>query len=354
MNTTTLTNRHPVLLPLVIALGFSLVNAIGQKADTKAWNQSYHHQGTGVILPKSMAEFELVELSAFEGGNYQGNDVSIRFVDDLTKIDIYITKADSLKIDPENPLAAHTDGISRVISAIKTITERGLYHDLEVGDSASVSEFNGDGDDKLAMVEMVISYRQTDTGQTASDLGNVKRESSIAITFYKGYQIKVRHTFPIANDEAILKERRDKRDAFHSELRSLITEVSVRDEVRDAIAKLKKDPADKDSAGLLVGYAEASALVSLSISAEVLPFFGDDDFKASTELLAAFIAGNIEGQLNDGVFEDHPVTGALSMLAAYELLKKSGKCGPNEALEQMIKSRDAGTLDSEIRKKLAK
>ena len=156
--------------------------------------------------------------------------------------------------------------------------------------------------------------------------------------------MKVRHTFVLAPEEEINEERRKKRMEFLGNIRKLISDPSVREEVFDAIGNLEKNPSDEDAVGTVVGYADASALVQVSISAVHLPFFEVEDFEGSTELLAAFIAGNIQAQFTENAFYSHYEEGVHRMLDAYEILREQGKCAAHEQLDKWLAAKKAGTL----------
>lgn len=324
------------------------------KSKTERWDKAFRHQATGIILPKTIIGFAIEERTSFEGGNYQSDDIGLRYRGDDERIDIYLTKKKDLVFDPEDPYQNHSFALGDVIAAIKEAEKRGYYCDVDSGKQANIDHFGDDGDDALVMADIAIKLRQSVTDDKESDWDKQLSESSIAITFLRGYQLKVRYTFTLPEDNKNAEELRKKRDEFHEQIQALIVGATLLEAAEKAVANLRAKPTDKEAMRTIINFVEESTLIKITVSSSVLPFlFGDETIDRSTELLGAFIAGNLEAQLNKVEFVDQPLAGVLFMLSNYESLKKAGRCQINPILESWILDRDAGTLDATIKARAA-
>ena len=116
-----------------------------------------------------------------------------------------------------------------------------------------------------------------------------------------------------------------------------MAETDLRPTVMTAIRDLKRDPTDKDAMALIVGFAEASELVHITIQSEFMPFLGKDDFKGDTNLLAGFVAGNMQAQFKELDFQNHFFEGVHKMLQIYKALRTKGAVDHEPNLEKWSK-----------------
>lgn len=82
-----------------------------------------------------------------------------------------------------------------------------------------------------------------------------------------------------------------------------------------------------------------------------------DDKSRSKVLLAAYIAGNAQSQLNSGVKQDDVYSGVLTMIAAYRNLQEADKTFKITELDKLVKLHQDGKLVAhcgEVEKALAK
>src|SRR6266853_6056433 len=82
------------------------------------------------------------------------------------------------------------------------------------------------------------------------------------------------------------------------------------DTVLKAIALFKSDPGGTNAPGtmaIIANYAEARTNVHVTINSGYLPWLSQKpEIKNGEVLLAAFVAGNVQAQLEKRVKQDHP------------------------------------------------
>jgi hypothetical protein len=119
--------------------------------------------------------------------------------------------------------------------------------------------------------------------------------------------------------------------------KGLASQTITRQQVLGAIKQFRNDPIggyDTGTMATAVRFAQQSDLVRVEITEAYTPWHNDDiseDF--SVLLMGAFIAGNIEYQLMNGVTKNSPVEGVKMVLLAYKSLKNGGYITPVPSLE---------------------
>lgn len=225
---------------------------------------------------------------------------------------------------------------------------RGYYRDVEIPESGTATEFGGD-EAPLQMVSIVATYRQVSGGEVELALGKGLVESLFAVTVFRDRFFKIRYTFR-QWDEKADQERREERELFVDELRAMLVEVELREQLPGRLKTFFADPLSEDgtAAGdFAFAYAEISPLPQIIISADWLPFLSDYDVGESAvgrALLFGFIAGNLEKQLSSGDFSYQSRTGVEGVLRVYRQLRASGAAEANAKLDELIVLKDAGTL----------
>jgi hypothetical protein len=91
--------------------------------------------------------------------------------------------------------------------------------------------------------------------------------------------------------------------------------------VRAKIERFRGDPTVITGAPI-VAYAEKSEDVAVVLRSSLVTFDGVDD-ELELVLVAAFVAGNVEAQLEAGQTKDMPVEGVRTMIAVYATLKRA-------------------------------
>ena len=104
--------------------------------------------------------------------------------------------------------------------------------------------------------------------------------------------------------------------------------IAGHDEILAEIAAFRSDPGATDAASRLdriVAFAEASSEVTVEISAEMLPWQpGTIDPSIQNTFVGAFIAGNVEYQLQNNVNQNRPLEGAALVIEVYRMLRADG------------------------------
>ena len=210
-------------------------------------------------------------------------------------------------------------------------------------ETASITEFGLD-DHPHRILSIVMSFRETISEDSTTGFGEAKRESFLGVTFVEEYAVKIRHTFVRSNDGDVDDQRRQSRDEVVNVILRAIKEADIRPAVVEAIKKLQVDPTDPDSAAIVVGIAEASQILQVTVASEWLPFPDDENFEHGTDLLASFVAGNIEAQFRKQSFESQNLAGVKRMVEAYKTLRKFEKCEKVDVLDQWSAEIEAGTF----------
>lgn len=320
------------LIFIVCILATGLSQAEKQNFSQQEQNKAFHHKQTDVILPREIAGFKMREISRYGNSDFAGDDISLRFIDDHTKIDIYFYLGDDQQLEDDKNHQAIINEIGETLSVITQLAAKGkTYSEVKTSDSAQIYNYADD----LTMIRSVMSYRQVNpkTGKFDQD----KLESSVAITIYANYLIKIRHSFSIPTDKKQLEQQRKKRQEFRLALCQLIADTEIRADIKRAIQTFQDHPDNEDASSTIAAYAEESNLVHLTIQTEYMPYFAKKDFESGGALLVAYMAGNIEAQLTNMNFKSHDIEGLEQMLRTYQLLKKTNTVGSDPTLESWSK-----------------
>lgn len=115
-----------------------------------------------------------------------------------------------------------------------------------------------------------------------------------------------------------------------------------------AIERYQKDPLAPDAGTLLsviAKFAKQSEDVSILIDLKYFPTeFKSLESKNASQLLGAYIAGNVEYQVRNGIKENRPVEGILSMLSTYSSLKNSGAIETLPSFKDWLTKAENGEL----------
>lgn len=103
--------------------------------------------------------------------------------------------------------------------------------------------------------------------------------------------------------------------------------VLLESTVRQAIERFRAEPtsaAGRRSAAMIVKFAEKSPLVDVVIGPKSVPWLSEQvDSSLSTLLLAAFVAGNVQSQLDRRVRKDDTRAGVEQVLETYAKIRRS-------------------------------
>ncbi|HSH39916.1 MAG TPA: hypothetical protein VK993_14165 [Chthoniobacterales bacterium] len=122
-----------------------------------------------------------------------------------------------------------------------------------------------------------------------------------------------------------------------------------------AIRDFKRDPlgaTDRGAAGTIINFTEASPAVVVSIGKQSVPWLTDDRVaRRRSVLLADYVAGNIESQLNRRTKEDDAHAGVLQAIATYHQLQENDPDFRLEELEGLIQLESEGRLKEHLQPK---
>ena len=119
--------------------------------------------------------------------------------------------------------------------------------------------------------------------------------------------------------------------------------------VLKAIATFESDPTGTNGPGamtLIVNYAEVSTNVTVTVNSGYLPWVSREPKIRNGELLlTAFVAGNVQTQLQQGVKKDYPVEGILLMCRVYTTLRRKDQIERIPEMEKWSKLDKGGVKD---------
>ena len=157
----------------------------------------------------------------FGKGGFEGDDVSVRYIDGDTKADLYFYTREGVPEEAEGD-PAHAREFAQVKEAFEAIeifakrAEGRHYRDLDLPEKLTVREF-GDG---LQHVGGTMRYSQVDDRKTKL------LESAIWVTEFEGVFIKARYSFVDPEDADAREEFAKQREEFRADLCKLIAETA--------------------------------------------------------------------------------------------------------------------------------
>ncbi len=120
-------------------------------------------------------------------------------------------------------------------------------------------------------------------------------------------------------------------------------------QILSAIESYRSAPLGPDSQTQLsqvIAFASTSPQVMVEISENYLPWhlgsYGDD---VESRLIASYIAGNVEYQLQHAVNESRPLEGVRLMLLTYSALRKADSLPAIEPLDNWLTLEQEGRLE---------
>jgi hypothetical protein len=119
-------------------------------------------------------------------------------------------------------------------------------------------------------------------------------------------------------------------------------------ELQEALAAYEKDPlgaAGTTAAGVLMKFAEEDKRVRIVFFEESAPWMlQDESGNPTTELMAAFVVGNIKAQLAAGRPAMNSYAGTLEVFRIYQRLKQAHDSLKIPAIEKFLAMEKAGKL----------
>ncbi|MFC1766147.1 hypothetical protein ACFL6U_29245 [Planctomycetota bacterium] len=120
-------------------------------------------------------------------------------------------------------------------------------------------------------------------------------------------------------------------------------------DILQAIAQFRKDPLAMETevaTRQIIGYVQESDAVLVSMGPECCPWFADKSCRQPYVLLTAYVAGNMEPQLKEGVVEDHAYAGVLQVIETYKQLRQQEQLDTVPSIDQWIDLEQVGKLET--------
>lgn len=155
---------------------------------------------------------------------------------------------------------------------------------------------------------------------------------------------------------ALLTENKHHASAFFDAPASKKQKEPIPEEnAREAIRDFKADPLaaiDRGAAATIIDFTEASPAVAVSIGPKSVPWLQKKQVdRRPSVLLAGYIAGNIESQLNRRIKDDDPYAGVLQAIATYRQLQQNDPDYRVDELEALIQLESEGRLKEHLEAK---
>lgn len=254
------------------------------------------------------------------------------------KLDIYVYDK-TIKDLPEGVDAQVIRRESaNLISDIQYVVKRGDYSHLKI---ISRDERIEAGD--ILFLRNRVEYVQNTKPAFEGTLG-----SQSLITGWGGAFVKIRFTYALS-----AREEGEKIAAALPETLAAVLNAGgskVREDLRKTVLKaihaFRNDPHAEENPGVILLYAVNSEAVEIGLGEKVIPWLTgtNEPTEADRILLAAFIAGNIEAQLQKQHPGDQPYPGALQVIQTYRQLQKDDEIPPIPAVENWIRLESEGKL----------
>ncbi len=251
-----------------------------------------------------------------------GESVAYHQADSTATIYIYDYNKKDIQDDPEHLLIS--EELSNTIGQIKKLQEMGVYENVDIGDKGSMYS----DDSHFTLISIPVTYDTVKSFETGEKISPRTTHSMISIGIFSNNFIKIRYSLDL-DEQDDEKKVHANRDEFISEIRKLILEVDLRKIVENYINIYRKDPCAEEAKGALGAiftYADKSALIAISINSEVLPWMKLNDYPYGTDLLGAYVVGQVNYQLSTNVFENNDKFAMDQVLEVYKrLLAKDEK-----------------------------
>ncbi len=302
---------------------------------------AYRDRKIDVSFPKEIAGMSFRNLEEYDDPKA---GYSLRYSVREIKADIYVYDHGIPNIPngySSKIVKSEAASISRIL---KTMEERGYYKNLRHLGKGIVP--------KQGQIRFV--WNKFEFFQVSQDgVPETKKRTSIAfVTGFAGKFIKIRLTY-MKNDA---KTGKKVSGQFIKKLVQILTKANntlENNKVLVAIKTFKKNPLDDEgdiAMKNIVDFAESSEDITVTIDAKYCPWINEGENKNDHILLAAFIAGNIESQLEKSEQNNCTYDGILQEISTYKYLRKKKAIEQIKSLENWIKLQQSGSLKKYIEK----
>lgn len=220
-------------------------------------------------------------------------------------------------------------------------------------------EVKKDGNKKATV--LAAAYRYSDPEERPP-----QRVSFALLTGYRNRFLKLRYTLPADSEKtpergqtelrqiitAFLEANKQNSSGFWHAADTKQKNTITREEVRAAIRDFKADPfaALKRGVGAtIINFAEASSEVIVSLDKKSLPWIGEQNTdEHQSLLLVAYIAGNLEAQLDRGTKANHSYAGVRQVISTYRQIQKANSTIRIPEVEELIALENKGRLKAHL------
>jgi hypothetical protein len=296
-------------------------------------SSSFFHRKTGIILPSAIETLKLEGKHTYDRPEL-GESVAYQGKNSTATIYFYDYGISDIKDDPEHHQISSE--LSRATSDLRKAEEIGIYDNVTINTSGVKSGKEG----IFTFISLPASYTVVKNPRTNEPSPPIETISLIGVGIYKGHYIKLRYSITPGSD---IEESLKTRDQFISALISLIIEVDLRPIVMEYLETYFNDPLStegRNALGAISTYAEESHLVRLSMNLKIAPWLSIDDYAYGSELLGAYIAGQVHSQLSSGIYKSNEAAGREQVLRVYKTLRLKDKKAIVKELENELVTDD--------------
>jgi len=300
-----------------------------------ARGKAYLHEPTRILLPETIAGHQRGEPHVFSDPRL---GEAIRYSDKNTTATVYFYPADPEKEQSSGQHEKASRELSKAIGELRRLEELGAYEHVNFAENGRISG----NKNTFSFITVPGSFDMVKNPRTRETISRRKIETLIGVGVYRDHFVKLRYS---SDRGTFTDEAKKKREAFAEKLVSIVLETHVRPEVQKWLGTYLEDPlgeTGKTALGNIVAYAEESALIQIHLDFKVLPWMQIEDYPYSMELLGAFIAGQVQAQLNQQTFKNMENEGMDQVLKVYRQLRQRDEGAKIAELEKEL--RDSGAL----------
>lgn len=344
----------------ILANVLAAVAGEGEVLRTPEANLPWEHAETGLRLPDELAGLVAEQVFRYEEAEL---GYSVRYSDAKARLraDVYVYPFPKRAVKADEIKEALRESAGSALGEVEEMQRRGHYLKLKIGEAeyqpfALIPETAGVSG-LLSLPMRFTIVERDDAGSSETAVG-----SFLGIMMLKNQLVKVRITYPLAENEKEQAKVDERVTDFVNEVRRCVLDPGLREQTAAQIETYRRDPlsdAGRDLAGGIVAYAEVTPLIELTID-ETITTLGEElekeHPKASLELVRAFIVGAVAESLKKPGKEaaDLPQAGAAEVVRVYGVMKK-GKPGLTSGrLEELVRAVKAGRAREWLREQSEK
>ncbi len=322
-----------IKIRFITAVIFFLLTAVTASISSA---EVYTHEKTGIIFPHKVAEHEIKSTDIFDEKGL-GESVSFGYEKATGTVYIYNYNLNDIKDNSEHsPIMQE---LSNAVMVLKNLEEQKVYADLNISKEGRVFGNNS----SFVLISVPVTYndiKSTDTGEKISSLAV---DSMISVGIYRNHFIKIRYSIP-HNEQDDLKKSYEQRDAFIEDIRKIILEVEIRENMKKVISAYQKDPYSEKGRSLfnfIANYAKMSRVIDIIIDSDLITLLNIKEYPYWKDLMNSYIAGQTIYQITNNHFENSHEAGMEQLIRDYKHLKNNNEKAVLESIEELLKKEHA-------------